>query len=70
MPAALLLFAPRRVWAPLLVAEAAALVAVDATMFWDLGLLAHLAAIAGSVAVTVAVLTTMTARVTRRPVPA
>ena len=70
MPAALLLFALRRAWAPLLVAEAAALLAVGATMFWDVGLLAHLAAIAGSVAVTVAVLVTMTARVTRRPVPA
>ncbi len=70
MPAGLLLFALRRAWTPLLVAEAAALVAVGATMFWDFGLPAHLTAIAGWVAVTVAVLTMTTARVARRPVPA
>lgn len=70
IPAGLLLLALRRAWPPLLIAEAVALLAVGATMFWDFGLPAHLAAIAGSVAVTVAVLTTMTARVTPRPLPA
>lgn len=70
VPAVLLLFALRRAWAPLLVAETAVLVAVGATMFWDFGLPAHLAAIAASVAVTVAVLTTTTASTTKRPIPA
>ena len=65
VPSVLLLFALRRAWAPLLVAETVVLLAVGATMFWDFGLPAHLAAIAASVAVTVAVLTTMTAQVTR-----
>lgn len=71
VPAGLLLLALRRAWAPLLVAETVVLLAVGATMFWDFGLPAHLIAIAGSVATTVVVLTTMTARpVPRRPVPA
>ncbi len=36
------------------------LLAVGATMFWDVGLLVHLVALAASVAVTVAVLTSIT----------
>ena len=71
VPAVLLLVALRRAWAPLLFAETVVLLAVGGTMFWDFGLPAHLIAIAGSVATTVAVLTTMTTRpVPRRPVPA
>lgn len=70
VPAGLLPFALRRAWAPLLVTETAALLAVGVTMFWDFGLPSHLVAIAGSVAVTVALLTTVTGRVTGRPVPA
>ena len=53
VPAGLLLVAVRRAWIPLLVAEGGALVAVGATMFWDVGLSAHLVALAASVAVTV-----------------
>ena len=49
VPGVLLLFALRRGWSPLLVAETVALLAVGATMFWDFGLPAHLAAIAASV---------------------
>ncbi len=43
------------------------LLAVGATMFWDVGLLVHLVALAASVAVTVAVLTSITLSVARRP---
>jgi len=59
VPAALLLTALRRAWPPLLVIESGALLAVGVTMFSSFGLPAHLVAIAGSVAVTVAVLTTL-----------
>ncbi len=66
-PAGLLLLALRRACPPLLVAEAGVLLAVGATMFWDVGLLVHLVALAASVAVTVAVLTSITVSVARRP---
>jgi len=59
VPAALLLTALRRAWPPLLVIEGGALLAVGVTMSSGFGLPAHLVAIAGSVAVTVAVLTTL-----------
>ncbi len=69
VPAGVLLFALRRAWGPLLVAEGGVLLAVGATMFWDVGLLAHLVALAGSVAVTVAVLMTFSGPATRRRAP-
>jgi hypothetical protein len=58
VPAALLLLALRRAWPPALAAEACALLAIGVTMFWSFGLNAHLVAIAGSVTMTLAVLTT------------
>ncbi len=67
VPAGLLLLALRRAWPPLLVAEAGVLLAVGATMFWDVGLLVHLVALAASVAVTVAVMTSITVPVARQP---
>ena len=59
VPAGLMLIALRRIWAPLLVAEAVVRTAVGVAMFWC-GLTSHLIAIAGSVIVTVTVLTTVT----------
>ena len=56
-----LLLALRRAWAPVLAAEATVLLVVGVTMFWSFGVTAHLVAIAGSVAVTSAVLLTATA---------
>jgi len=67
LPAGVLLLALRRTWTPLLVAEAGVLLAVGVTMFWDFGLPVHLSAIAGSVAVTVTVLTTVVVRSGPRP---
>ena len=60
VPAAVLLVALRRVWTPLLAAEAGVLLAVGVTMFWSFGLSVHLVAIAASVATTAAVLMTAT----------
>ena len=60
VPGALLLLALRRAWAPALAVEATVLTLVGVTMFWSFGLTAHLVAIAGSVAVTSAVLVTAT----------
>lgn len=60
VPAAVLLLALRRAWTPLLAAEAGVLLAVGVTMFWGFGLTVHLVAIAGSAAMTVAVLMTAT----------
>ncbi|MGI8790568.1 MAG: hypothetical protein ACR2I4_06735, partial [Actinomycetota bacterium] len=53
LPAAALLMTLRRVWPPLLVLEAAALLAVGITMFLPIGLSIHLGTIAVSVVVTV-----------------
>lgn len=69
VPSALLLLALRRAWAPLLMVETSVLIAVGVTMFWDFGLPVHLVAIAISVAVTVALMTSVSARVNGRPVP-
>jgi hypothetical protein len=66
VPAALLLVALRRAWTPVLAAEAGALLAVGVTMFWSVGLTVHLIAIAGSVAMTLAVLMTATAAASSR----
>lgn len=60
VPAALLILALRRAWIPVLAAEAGVLLAVGVTMFWSFGLTVHLVAIAGSVAMTSAVLMTAT----------
>lgn len=60
VPAAVLLVAFRRVWTPLLAAEAGVLLAVGVTMFWSFGLSVHLVAIAASVTTTSAVLMTAT----------
>ncbi len=59
VPAGLLLIALRRAWPPLLVVEGGVLLAVGVTMFLSFGLPVHLAAIACSVAATVALLTTL-----------
>jgi len=61
-PGVLLLVAVRRAWAPLLIAETGALTAVGVTMFWDFDLSVHLVALAVSVVVTVALLTSVSAR--------
>jgi hypothetical protein len=60
VPAALLLLVLRRAWTPVLAAEATVLTLVGVTMFWSFGLTTHLVAVAGSVAVTSAVLLTAT----------
>lgn len=59
VPAGLLLAALRRAWPPLLVVQGGALLVVGVTMFSSVGLPSHLVAIAGSVAATVALLTTL-----------
>jgi len=59
VPAGILLIALRRAWPPLLVVEGGVLLAVGVTMFFGFSLPAHLVAIAGSVVVTVTLLTTL-----------
>ncbi len=59
VPAGFLLIVLRRAWQPLLLVEGGVLLAVGVTMFFGFGLPVHLAAIACSVAATVALLTTL-----------
>ncbi len=55
VPAILLLVGLRRVWLSAFAALAFALIAVGVTMYWSLGLTAHLATIAIAVAITVGI---------------